>query len=115
MMSNAISTGSDYQRRAFVPISDFYSSRQFSWGAIDSFPHLFFTIDDDEFYRLLGSGVIWDWNDRYGTYLDEYEIGIFDHDLETMLDEVVDSVGEGDISDALRAAIAEGTGIYFVF
>lgn len=104
-----------YQRRAFVPKEEPYFSGSFGWSSVCDHPHHYFKIDDDEFWRLYDSGVIWDWNDRHGTMLDEFEEGIYEDRLDTMLKEVIDSIGEGTISNAISTAIDEGTGVCFIF
>ena len=47
--------------------------------------------------------------------LDEFEEGIYEDRLDTMLKEVIDSIGEGTISNAISTAIDEGTGVCFIF
>lgn len=104
-----------YQRRAFIPKKEPYFSGSFGWSSVCDYPHHYFKIDDDEFWRLYDSGVIGDWNDRHGTMLDEFEEGIYEDRLDTMLKEVIDSIGEGTISNAISTAIDEGTGVCFFF
>lgn len=104
-----------YQRRALVPKAEAYERESFNWFDVGRGPSYCFTVDDAEFMRFNETDVIDEWNERYGIMLGEYEEGVYEDGLETMLKEVIDSIGEGSISKALRTAIDEGTGVYFVF
>ena len=109
------SFGKHYQRRAMVPKREAYNSGYFNWFDVGRGPHRYFAVPDDEFWKLYDSGVMWDWNERYGTMLDEFEEGFYECDLDSMLEEVVGSIGEGAISESIRTAISEGTGVCFIF
>lgn len=104
-----------YQRRALVPKSEAYEMDSFNWFDVGRGPSYCFTVDDDEFMRFNETGVIEEWNDRFGTMLGEYEEGVYEDRLDTMLKEVINSIGEGTISNAISTAIDEGTGVCFIF